>query len=234
MTEFLANCLSFPVAVFTGMLIIALLYWVVAAFGIVDIDTLDLDADLDVDVDMDLDVGGDASDGLDVSAAKGGAEGLASLLFSLGLYGVPMTLILTFIALFGWFIAYYAFHFGLGVFFEPGLMRTLLGVGLLGLALAGAVILTSLAIRPLRPLFKKHEQTTGASLRGGLAVIRSTEVTENYGEAIYEDGGAGMLIDVRPANRNDTFKRGDRVVILSFDEVTRIYTIISEDEFKGH
>ena len=256
--EFLETCVSFPVAIYSGALIIAALYWLVAAFGILDIDSLDLDVDpgggdfdiggdldlggdLDVGGDMDLgdmDVGGDleAGDAGDVShhAPVGGGMGVfASLMFQLGLYGVPMTLILTFIALFGWIISYYGFHLGLGVFFEPGLLRYGLGVGLMAMAFVLASFLTSLIIKPLRPLFKKEEQVTGASIRGRTVVIRSTQVTGTYGEAIYEDGKAGMLLDVRPANQGETFKRGDKAVLLDYDAERRIYTIVSEDEFRG-
>lgn len=243
MMEFLQTCLSFPVNIFTGLLIIAALYWLVASMGLLDIDTLDLDidpgggADIGGDIDMG-DVGdtgnvgmGEALPGMAGSAHSMGL--LPSILFQLGLYGVPMTLILTFIFLVGWFVSYYGFHWGLGVVLEPGLLRYGLGLLLMGFALVVGAIVTSVIIRPLRPLFKKEEQVTGASLRGKTVVVRSTQVSATYGEAVYEDGAGGMLLDVRPANEGQSFKRGDKAVILDFDAERRLYTIISEDEFRG-
>jgi len=243
MMEFLETCLSFPVNIFTGLLIIAALYWLVASLGLLDIDTLDLDIDPGGGADIGGDIGdvGDLGDaGGDVGEAGPDAAGsvhsmgfLPSILLQLGLYGVPMTIILTFIFLVGWFVSYYGFHWGLGVVLEPGLLRYGLGLLLMGFALVVGAIVTSVLIRPLRPLFKKDEQVTGASLRGKTVVVRSSQVSATYGEAVYEDGAGGMLLDVRPAGEGQTFKRGDKAVILDFDAERRLYTIISEDEFRG-
>lgn len=240
MMEFLTTCFSFPVNIFTGLLIIAALYWLVASLGLLDIDTLDMDIDPGGGADIgdigDIgDVGGpDMAGGAHNMAGGAHSMGaLASLLFHLGLYGVPMTLILTFICLVGWFVSYYGFHWGLGVLFDPGPVRYGLGILLLAFSLVAGVIVTSVLIRPLKPLFKKAEQVTGASLRGKTVVVRSTQISATYGEAVYEGGGTNMLLDVRPANEGESFKRGDKAVILDFDAEQRLYTIISEDEFRG-
>ncbi len=243
MLEFLGNCLSFPVNIFSGLLIICFLYWLVAALGLVDADSLDLDADTGADLGDLGDAGGEigeagALDGHDLGPEVGGhgAQGLgafSSLLFYLGLYGVPMTLIITFIAIFGWLIAYYGFHWGLGVLFEPGFVRYALGAVLFVGALLGSVLLTSLAIKPFRPLFRKERQVTNASLCGSPVLVRSSQVTDSYGEAVCQEGGSGMLVDVRPAHEGQVFQRGDRAVILDYDPVRHLYTIISEDEFQG-
>ena len=228
--EFLETCVSFPVAIFSGLLIMAALYWLVAAFGLVDMDSLDFDVDADVDVG---DIG-DAGDMGDAGADGSGALGaVGSLMQFLGLYGVPLPLIVTFIALFGWLISYHVRYYILDPLVDPGLIRYCLGLGLLAGALAAAAWLTSVVIRPLRPLFKKAPQVTGDSIRGRVVVIRSTRVTSAYGEAIYEDGGAGMLLDVRPAHEGAAFRRGDRAVLLEYDAERRLYFIISEDEFRG-
>lgn len=243
MMEFLDTCLSFPVNIFTGLLIICVLYWLVAAMGLIDIDSLDLDIDPgggDLDLGGDLDPGGDGVDMGDLGNIGGGSGGavhgmgaFASLLFQLGLYGVPMTLIITFIALFGWLISYYGVHWGLALVSDPGPIRYLLGAILfIGAFFVGAMI-TSIIIRPMRRLFKKAEQTHARSIRGRVVVIRSSQATDTYGEAVYEDGGAGMLLDVRPARKGRIFKRGERAVVLDYDEASRLYTIISEDEFNG-
>jgi len=241
--EFLDNCLSFPVNIFTGMMIIAALYWLIASFGLLDVDSLDLDMDLgDVgggDVGDIGDIGGDVSGDIGGEAPDVGASGvsgmsaLASLMFHLGLYGVPMTLILTFITLFGWLISYYGFHLALGRFFEPGALRYVLGVPLFAAALFVGAFLTSFIIRPMRPFFKKEPTVTSASICGRMVVVRSTQVTGTYGEAVYEEGGTNMLLDVRPAREGEIFKRGDKVVLLEYDDVRHLYTVISEDDFRG-
>ncbi|MDL2226790.1 YqiJ family protein [Deltaproteobacteria bacterium OttesenSCG-928-M10] len=246
MLEFLETCLSFPVNIFSGLLIIACLYWLVAALGLVDIDSLDMDMDGDLDLGGDLDPGGDLDageaggdagfDDLDVSGGAKSLSGLgafSSLLFQLGLYGVPMTLIITFIALFGWFISYYIFHWFLGAILPPGLIRYALGALVLLASLLTGAFLTAQVIKPLRRFFKKEKQITGASLRGRAVVIRSSQVTAAYGEAECRNAGSTLLLDVRPAREGAVFKRGDKVVLLDYDPDRRLYTIISEDEFRG-
>lgn len=249
MMEFIDTCLSFPVNIFTGLMIICVLYWFIAALGLIDIDSLDLDLDpgggeMDLGGDLDIgggpDLGGDGVEAGDIGDPSGsgdavhGMGALASLLFQLGLYGVPMTLIITFISLFGWVLAYYGVQLGLALILDPGPVRYILGFALFGLVLFVSAVLTSIIIKPMRRFFKKTEQTYARSIRGRVVVIRSTQASDTYGEAVYEDGGAGMLLDVRPARKGQVFKRGDRAVILDYDEATRLYSIISEDEFKGH
>ena len=242
--EFLDNCLSFPVNVFSGMMIIAAIYWLIASFGLLDVDSLDLDMDVggggdlgDMGPDMG-DVGGDGPD-VDVGEVGPGLSGvsgmgaLTSLLFHLGLYGVPMTLILSIITLIGWVVSFCAFDLTLGRFLEPGPLRYALGVPLFAGAFIVGALLTSVIIRPLRPFFKKEPSVTAASICGRVVVIRSTQVTDSYGEAVYEDGGTSMLLDVRPAHDGLAFKRGDKAVLLDYDAARRLYTIISEDEFRG-
>ncbi|REF25558.1 hypothetical protein BDD26_0049 [Xenorhabdus cabanillasii] len=45
MALFLQNCLAFPVIIFSGLLLIILFYWICAAFGLFDIDILNMDVD---------------------------------------------------------------------------------------------------------------------------------------------------------------------------------------------
>ena len=242
--EFLDNCLSFPVNIFSGMMIIAAIYWLIASFGLLDVDSFDLDMDVgggDVgDLGGDIgDVGGDVGDGADIDVGGPGASGvsglgaLSSIMFHLGLYGVPMTLILSFITLFGWLISYCAFDLALGRFFEPGALRYILGLPLFAAAFFIGALLTSVVIRPLRRFFKKEPTVTSASICGRIAVIRSTQATDAYGEAVYEEGGTNMLFDVRPAHEGTVFKRGDKVVLLEYDAARRLYLVISEDDFRG-
>lgn len=214
MLEFLETCLSFPVNIFSGLLIIACLYWLVAAFGLVDMDSLDVDTDADVDL-------------------EGGAEGLAGLLFHLGLHGVPMTLMLTFIALFGWLISYYAVHWVLGALLEPGLLRYALG-GLLFLgSLFVAALLTGQVIKPLRRFFRKEQQITGASLCGRTVAVRSSQVTATYGEAECPNAGSVLLLEIRPLHEGAVYTKGDKVVLVEYDPETRQYSVTSEEEFLG-
>ncbi|CDL82506.1 hypothetical protein [Xenorhabdus cabanillasii] len=86
MALFLQNCLAFPVIIFSGLLLIILFYWICAAFGLVDIDILNMDVD------------------------SFDATSLAGWLTKLGLTGIPVTIIITLITLIGWPLSYFSEH----------------------------------------------------------------------------------------------------------------------------
>jgi hypothetical protein len=84
MQEFLQIALSFPTAIFSGLLIVVIAYWLFVIIGMVDIDLFDLDVDLDIEGDIsgvdgmeadvgDLDVDADVGD-LDVDADVGDVD----------------------------------------------------------------------------------------------------------------------------------------------------------------
>ncbi|AWH89886.1 hypothetical protein [Limnobaculum parvum] len=50
MTLFLQNSLTFPVIIFSSLLLIIPFYWICASFGLLDIDILNIDS-IDADID---------------------------------------------------------------------------------------------------------------------------------------------------------------------------------------
>ena len=62
--------------------------------------------------------------------------------------------------------------------------------------------------------------------------MRTSRVDENFGEATLDDGGAGLILKVRSAE-NETFVKGDCVVILERLNNDTIYRVISEKEFNS-
>lgn len=96
MDPFYQNIASFPTLFFTLLLAVTTVYWLVAVLGVVDLDILDLDIP-----EGDVDINNDASSG---------ANAIAGLLLKLGLNGVPLTVVISFLALFGWLICYFSVH----------------------------------------------------------------------------------------------------------------------------
>jgi len=113
-----------------------------------------------------------------------------------------------------------------------GWLRYPLGLVVMIGALVLAVPIASTLCRPLRPLFLKAEATSTRSVIGQTAVVRSGRVTAGQGEAVLEDGGAGLILKVR-ADEALGLKRGDRVVLLEYLEAQHAYRVITEDEFRG-
>lgn len=210
MTPFYQNIGSFPTVFFTVLLVACLIFWLIAILGVVDIDSLDLP-----------DVGG---------GEPGMVNGAAGLLMKLGIQGVPITVSLSFIALFGWTISYNAVHF-LQVASFPDPIRWVINTAIFIGAFIGASIITGWVTRPLRGLFVKMSQDFTKSVLGQPAIVRTSRVDEKFGEAVLEDGAAGLILKVR-AYAGTQFSKGDKVVLLEYIEAENVYRVISEEEFK--
>lgn len=213
MELFLQTSLSYPVVLLSFALCVAILYWFIAALGIVEVDLLDIEVE----------------SSLENHSLQ--PEGLAGLLLKLGLNGVPVTLIFTLLFFFAWLFCYFA-ELLLLRFLPLGILRYPLGLIVVLAALVLAVPVVGMLTRPLRPLFRKLEGTSSQSILGQIAVVRSGRVSLTQGEATLEDGGAGLILRVR-ADEAQGFKRGDRVVLLEYLEAEHAYRVITEEEFKG-
>lgn len=216
MDPFYQNIASFPTVFFTFFLAITVLYWLVAVLGFIDIDILDFDLP--------------EADGMAADAdGLSNPDVLAGLMLRFGLHGVPVTVIVSFIALFGWFICYYLVHFFFG-YVPSGILRYIAGLPVLFGTLYIAVMITAVVIKPIRPLFKKAQQQTVKRVLGQTAMVRSSRVDNVFGEAVLEDGGAGLILQVRTSG-DEKFKQGDRVVLLEYLKEMNVYRVISENEF---
>lgn len=215
MSLFFQNSLAFPTIIFSGLLIIVLFYWLCAAFGLFDIDLFNVDTAVD--------------GGLDGNSID--ATGFAGWLTKLGLAGIPVTIILTLFTLVGWIISYFCVHLFIR-FIDTALLRYLVGFAVFAITLFISLHLTALCLKPVRnKLMSLNKPKTVHQLIGQLATVRSGEVTEHKGEAILEDGGAGLILQIR-ASSIDNIKRGDRVVIISYDVQSHSYQVVTEDEFR--
>lgn len=212
MEIFLQTASSFPTVLFTFLLCVAVIYWLVVALGLVEADILDFEFD-------------------SLAETAGQTEGLAGLLYKFKLNGVPVTLVLTLLFFISWFMTYFV-ELWLLRFLPLGVLRYPLGLIVAVAAMIFAVPLCAAICRPLRPLFIKVEATSSKSVLGQVALVRSGKVTTSQGEAVLEDGGAGLILRVR-ADETKGFKRGDRVVLLEYLAAEHAYRVISEEEFRG-
>lgn len=222
MDPFYENISSFPTVVYTFVLAVCLIYWLGAVLGFIDLDVLDLDLD---GPDADLD-SGSAQRAKDYTPSV-----LAGLLLKLGLNGVPVTIVVSIMALFGWGLCYFIVHFAFP-FVPDGVLRYLAGIPILAATLYAAALATSVAIRPLRRLFKAANANTVKHILGQSATVRTSFVDANFGEATLDDGGAGLILKVRAAGKA-SFKKGDRVVLLEYRKDSNTYRVVSESEFSG-
>jgi hypothetical protein len=238
LTEFLTAILAFPTVVFTILLGVVVVYWLFVLLGALDIDLLghadghgghDLHleghghADGHFDghghFDGPVDHGHDVHDGHDAHDGHG-AGGVAGLIQALGLGGVPVTVMLSILILAAWSFCLGAMQLLGG---SPGWL--LFAAALLSLTIA--IPLTSLLVRPLRQFFVTLPATRHRDLLGKICTITTLRVDERYGQAEIEDGGAGLLVQVR-ANGSSLLARGDRALI--FDYKDEVFHVAPVDE----
>lgn len=212
MEAFLEVALTFPTLVFSIVLSVAIIYWLLAVLGLVEAD---------------------ASDGL--LAHDGGnavhPEAIAGLLMKFGLGGVPVSLVATVLIFTAWLFSYFADY----LILQPlsgGLIHAALGFAVLTAAFLAAIPVTSFVLRPLRNLFAKLRPAATRTVLGQVATVRSATVSPEQGTAALEDGGAGLILQVRSETPAE-FRRGDRVVLIEYIAARHVYRVVAEDEFKG-
>lgn len=199
MTEFLDAILAFPTVLFTILLGVVTAYWLFVMLGALDVDLLG-----DVDGGEVIDLDGDGS-----------PDGFTGVIHSLGLAGVPLTLVLSLLVLAAWVLCLISMQL-------LGNRAAWIGAGAALLSFALAVPLTALAVRPMRRLFVFQPAVENRSLVGKVCRVTTLSVNERYGQAELEDGGAGLLIQVR-YNGPGRLARGDQALIFDYkDEVFQV------------
>lgn len=219
MELFFQTIMQFPVIVFTFLVGISIIYWLIASLGVIEVDALDVDVDIELD-------------GVVQGKLDGTLEALAGLLMRLNLVGIPVTLLLTVLFFFAWLISYFVQLLVLSPL-PLGWLIYPIGVLVMVGAFVLAVPCTVVICRPLGGFFRNAKAMhSKPAVLGRTAVLRSGKVTASFGEATLEDGGAGLILKVRAAEPN-SFQRGDQVVLIEYLENEHAYRIISTDEFEG-
>jgi hypothetical protein len=241
MGPFLALALSFPAVVYTVLLGVALVYWVFVVVGAAHVNLL---GDGAVDAAADAALEGAAKGALE-GATKGMLEGAAEsldggdggdlgdvhggnggLIASLKLRSAPATVVLSGILLFAWIFAMVAMRVLDGAL--TGTPLTIAKLAVLVLAPILALFPTSLGVRPFARVFVPTKATTHNALVGKLCTIRTGTVTERFGEATLQDGGAGLVVRVR-VESGERLGRGDQAVIVGYDAERQEFTVAPMD-----
>lgn len=198
---------QFPTVIYSTLLGIVVVYWIVGLLGLIDLD-FSGDADLDIDVDSDLDVS---------------TGGLTGLFLTFGLSGVPFTLVISIIILICWLISFYL-QFYLLTWLPDGWLYYLVGAASDVIVFFISLPLTAIVIRPLKGMFKSVETTSSNNLVGKDATIATGTVSETFGQARLFNNGAEILVDVR-CDPEHTFKLGDKVLVIKYLQETHAYIV---------
>jgi hypothetical protein len=132
------------------------------------------------------------------------------------------------LTLWGWTLSFTAMHFLRGVWPFP---EWALGLLVLPLSFAGSVAISAVCIRPLATLFRTHEATSKLTFIGKGCRISTASVDDRYGQATCEDGGAGLILQVRYAGPGP-LRKGDHAVLVDYDHARDVYLVepVGRDE----
>ncbi|MCG8668698.1 MAG: hypothetical protein MI867_04740 [Pseudomonadales bacterium] len=205
MEAFFSNIFSFPTIIFTGLLLFMCFYWLLAIAGLLDLDVLDLDLDVDTDVDLDV-------------------SGFAGLMVTLGLTGVPFTVVLTLLIGISWLLCYFMVHF---FFFwgDNNLFNLLVGSGVVLGSFAVSIPITAKIIKPMRPFFRSmHNLEVKKVIVGKTCTIRTTRVDKSFGEANLIVDGADLIIKVR-AEAEHKLSKGDTAFVVEHNKDENTYWV---------
>lgn len=201
METFLNTAFSFPTVVFSILLCVAIIYWLISLFGMGDIEA-----------DGDIDASGDFS----------------GLMVTLGLQGVPLPLVLTLLFLTGWLASYFT-DLIFGALIPSGMLHWLYGAAVILAALILGLLATSMLVRPLRPLFRRaFLQPLQKRIVGTPCVVISSTVTEvsGRGEAILD--GAHLVLQIRS---HSPLSHREGAVIIEHIPDENAWWVVPESEF---
>lgn len=251
--SFLDSILAFPTVFFTILMGVAMTYWIFVIVGAAGIDMLDGHMDLAAGAKAAggliggakaasgvLEGGAKAAGGLVGGAKAAGAamdghhagghhghdhdtDADAGLLAALGFSGIPVTISGSFVIFASWVLSFLARN-TLFEWLGSMLPSVVLSSGIFLLSLVLGTLVASVAVRPLRPIFVATKAPGRDSLMGRVCTINSGTVTGAFGHATFEDGGAGLILNVFCAKANQ-LKRGDQALILGYDPVRDVYEV---------
>ncbi|RKH47698.1 hypothetical protein [Corallococcus sicarius] len=150
------------------------------------------------------------------------AEAATGLMSLLGFGGIPITVSASLVVFLSWslsLVSVLPVHAALSML-PSWLVSTGLG---LGCAFAGTVV-GGLAVRPLRPIFIAKRAPGREALMGRVCNISSGSVTGRSGHATFNDGAAGLILNV-VCEKPNQLKRGEPALILGYDAERGVYEV---------
>jgi hypothetical protein len=247
MTTFLESIQAFPTAFFTILRGVTMTYWLCVIRGAVGVDNHDGDVTAGAKAaGGTLEGAAKAAGGILEGGAKAAAEGLvgsakaggslegaasghdldadgSGLSDALGFAGIPITISGSFVIFGSWFLSLLSRDTAFGLL-GAVLPSVVISGGVMLLSFVLGTLLASLAVRPLRPIFIVKKAPGRDSLMGRVCTINSGNVTGSFGHATFEDGGAGMILNVYCSKENG-LKRGDQALILGYDAERGVYEV---------
>lgn len=206
---------------FTAMMGLITLYWLLVAFGALDFESEpSLDAGHAGDLHVDTHVEGGQAVDVSHDAGAGLIGAFKSVLQFLNFGDVPSMVVVSIMVLSSWTFSMVGNHY-----FNEGfsMLRALV---LLVPNLLLTAIITKVLTAPLKKLFNSlnREYEQHKPVVGRTCTITTSEVTDRFGQAQIDTSGAPLLINVRTYG-DSVFARGESALIIKEDKENNLYTV---------
>lgn len=183
--------------VFTVLLGLVALYWLIVVFGLIDLELLD-------------------GDGAELEG-----DGGSAILKFLHVGEMPISIIGSALIFCFWLVNIFATYY-----LNPT-GSWLLGIALWVPGLMLAAWMTRLLTAPARKIFRtleKHADAASVKVVGMVCEVASTNVDEKFGIGRIETSGAPLQLNIR-AHESERLIKGDKALIISEDPETRIFKV---------
>jgi hypothetical protein len=193
----------------TLLLIPILLYWIIGACGVFQ---LDLDGVDPTSLDTNGDGHTDHHDGPLANIMSG-------MMRLVNASDIPLMVVITLLVIFLWTCLMIAHHL-FGTSPLPGWSLTL------G-AFTASLLLTRITTPPLRPFFRalKKDSELHVPIVGRTGVVRTHELTASHGQIEVPDPIGPMLLNARLKPGSPPLKKGDEVIIFEYDPERSLYFV---------
>jgi hypothetical protein len=175
MMEFLNLALTFPTVIFSALLLVVMLFWLITLIGFADIDMFESDLEIEADASQ--------------------SSGLSSW-FSMGFGGIPITVSISLVVMSSWLISIYAHKF-FAYLLGDGMWFYIFGVLMLGVCLLIAMPIAAIISLPLQRFFSCAQTSQSSDLLGLECVVVTGKVTNTFGQARVKFQGTEQLLEVR-------------------------------------
>jgi hypothetical protein len=222
MPALLEASIRFPTVIFTIGLGVCLVYWLFVLIGALDIDLFHGHVDLDLDVTGSVKGAAEAAKGAHADVDGGFWD-------ALGLATVPITVSFSVVMLLAWTLSVVGMHY---VQPEIGSLGGWFAGIVLVVGLLLALVIGGVAVRPLAPVFRVNVGKSNKDYVGATCTITTGHVDDDFGQATIEDGGTVLVIPVR-CDRPGALARGQRALVIDFDQARHAYVVEPADAFMG-
>lgn len=203
--DFLNLAFTFPTVLYTTLLLVVILFWVITLLGFADIDMFEADVELEAET----------NDGAGQSQ-----------LLQMGFGGLPITVSLTLVIMLSWLASIYIHQF-FAYLLGDGVTFYLVGMAMLIVSFIVGVPLAALFSQPLHRFFESKEILNKNDMIGLECVIATSKVTDSFGQAKVQLQGTEQLIEVR-TDSNEPFSLGDTAVLIEHISQKRSFIIAKQ------